>query len=269
MVNNPARTKHPLTTEHLCELLKLPKDKYEQVRDALYLKNDEGFEIRVDDDNGNIIYDVINTLSDDVCLKRFYKDYLPLAKKYRDRGLQHGTYLVQLLKAEKTRYKDDIIKNDYQTTLSNLKYLLERAPEFRNNEIVDATLLNRQQFERFRNYLLKIRSLGDNQPYTFEKIRAAKLSDLDFQNFHDNVMPKLPRLFPNKDAVKKHFDIAISDYVNLSPKQLDMIIDAVEYFSPNYKKLNGINDNISVNDDIADAICLGISQLEPEKNEIN
>ena len=27
--------------------------------------------------------------------------------------------------------------------------------------------------------------------------------------------------------------------------------------------------NISVNDDIADAICLGISQLEPEKNEIN
>ena len=248
LVNNPARTKHPLTTEHLCELLKLPKDKYEQVRDALYLKNDEGFEIRVDDDNGNIIYDVINTLSDDVCLKRFYKDYLPLAKKYRDRGLQHGTYLVQLLKAEKTQYKDDIIKNDYQTTLSNLKYLLERAPEFRNNEIVDATLLNRQQFERFRNYLLKIRSLGDNQPYTFEKIRAAKLSDLDFQNFHDNVMPKLPRLFPNKDAVKKHFNIAISDYVNLSPKQLDMIIDAVEYFSPNYKKLNGINDNISVND---------------------
>lgn len=27
--------------------------------------------------------------------------------------------------------------------------------------------------------------------------------------------------------------------------------------------------NILVNDDIADAICLGISQLEPEKNEIN
>lgn len=27
--------------------------------------------------------------------------------------------------------------------------------------------------------------------------------------------------------------------------------------------------NISVNDDIADAICLGVSQLEPEKNEIN